>query len=76
MARPFGDKDKDKQAKKGNEEGWNGDKWWADMYQMRFVVTAGIGVFVFLMWNFPDHLKYLPICVGIMLLAWWVATKA
>jgi hypothetical protein len=76
MGQPVGNNRKDEKKRKPSEVEQNRAKWWGDMYQMRFVATAGIACFVWLMWNFPDNLQYLPICIGIMLLAWWVSGKA
>jgi hypothetical protein len=76
MARPSDNKNKENRVKQSYEEEDDRAKWWGDMYQMRFVATAGIAVFVFLTWNFPDNMKYLPTGLGVMLLVWWVSSKA
>jgi hypothetical protein len=76
MAWPFDKKKKENEVRRPYGEEDERAKWWGDMYQMRFVVTAGIAVFVFLTWNFPDHMKYLPTGLAFMVVVWWLSTKA
>lgn len=45
------------------------------MYRYRLVAVVGIGCFVFIGLDFPYRLQFLPICVGLLLFAWWIGGK-